>query len=113
MSSVVYCFFFFQAEDGIRDLTVTGVQTCALPVGSLSAVDALEHGTATVLSATGGVLSSATLDVLPTPGDAAAQAAGAAPGTPTTLPAPGPRHAGLPPILAAPTRITTHFNRPP
>src|SRR2546430_17149272 len=24
--------FFFQAEDGIRDLTVTGVQTCALPV---------------------------------------------------------------------------------
>src|SRR5256886_7310315 len=32
---VVYglvCFFFFQAEDGIRDLTVTGVQTCALPI---------------------------------------------------------------------------------
>src|SRR5688572_19683803 len=26
------CFFFFQAEDGIRDLTVTGVQTCALPI---------------------------------------------------------------------------------
>src|SRR5256886_5814944 len=25
-------FFFFQAEDGIRDLTVTGVQTCALPI---------------------------------------------------------------------------------
>src|SRR5256886_15763794 len=32
-----YCFFFFffQAEDGIRDLTVTGVQTCALPISSL------------------------------------------------------------------------------
>src|SRR5688572_31076668 len=32
---VVICicyFFFFQAEDGIRDLTVTGVQTCALPI---------------------------------------------------------------------------------
>src|SRR2546430_16990880 len=28
-------FFFFQAEDGIRDLTVTGVQTCALPIGSV------------------------------------------------------------------------------
>src|SRR2546430_8786916 len=28
-------FFFFQAEDGIRDLTVTGVQTCALPICSL------------------------------------------------------------------------------
>src|SRR2546430_514526 len=26
------CSFFFQAEDGIRDLTVTGVQTCALPI---------------------------------------------------------------------------------
>src|SRR6266478_8396819 len=25
-------FFFFQAEDGIRDVTVTGVQTCALPI---------------------------------------------------------------------------------
>src|SRR5438309_4830110 len=25
-------FFFFQAEDGIRDGTVTGVQTCALPI---------------------------------------------------------------------------------
>src|SRR2546430_5018063 len=28
-------FFFFQAEDGIRDLTVTGVQTCALPIYEL------------------------------------------------------------------------------
>src|SRR2546430_11302801 len=27
--------FFFQAEDGIRDLTVTGVQTCALPICDL------------------------------------------------------------------------------
>src|SRR6266446_9796835 len=27
-------FFFFQAEDGIRDYTVTGVQTCALPISS-------------------------------------------------------------------------------
>src|SRR5256886_7048518 len=30
-----FCFFFFQAEDGIRDLTVTGVQTCALPISAL------------------------------------------------------------------------------
>src|SRR2546430_3674123 len=29
---VLALFFFFQAEDGIRDLTVTGVQTCALPI---------------------------------------------------------------------------------
>src|SRR2546430_10831298 len=31
-------FFFFQAEDGIRDLTVTGVQTCALPIFAAEAV---------------------------------------------------------------------------
>src|SRR5690606_41061053 len=28
----VVCYFFFQAEDGIRDFHVTGVQTCALPI---------------------------------------------------------------------------------
>src|SRR5256886_3633291 len=32
VSLQLVCFFFFQAEDGIRDLTVTGVQTCALPI---------------------------------------------------------------------------------
>src|SRR2546421_31429 len=31
---VVCVFFFFQAEDGIRDLIVTGVQTCALPIST-------------------------------------------------------------------------------
>src|SRR2546430_424896 len=35
-------FFFFQAEDGIRDLTVTGVQTCALPI-CLSSRDATKR----------------------------------------------------------------------
>src|SRR5437879_8349646 len=30
--SVAFFFFFFQAEDGIRDTSVTGVQTCALPI---------------------------------------------------------------------------------
>src|SRR6266536_5210633 len=28
----IYIYFFFQAEDGIRDPLVTGVQTCALPI---------------------------------------------------------------------------------
>src|SRR5437879_11524061 len=28
----IFFFFFFQAEDGIRDTSVTGVQTCALPI---------------------------------------------------------------------------------
>src|SRR5207237_7928943 len=31
------CSFFFQAEDGIRDSSVTGVQTCALPILRLGA----------------------------------------------------------------------------
>src|SRR5688572_22350115 len=36
--------FFFQAEDGIRDLTVTGVQTCALPIYGWSLFQLLDHG---------------------------------------------------------------------
>src|SRR5206468_6301442 len=32
-------FFFFQAEDGIRDLIVTGVQTCALPISFRSIIE--------------------------------------------------------------------------
>src|SRR2546425_8849940 len=31
-SEISHLFFFFQAEDGIRDKLVTGVQTCALPI---------------------------------------------------------------------------------
>src|SRR2546429_6012771 len=36
-AKIIFCltvilFFFFQAEDGIRDVAVTGVQTCALPI---------------------------------------------------------------------------------
>src|SRR5690606_39747623 len=33
----LYLFFFFQAEDGIRDFHVTGVQTCALPISAVVA----------------------------------------------------------------------------
>src|SRR2546430_12770835 len=36
--------FFFQAEDGIRDLTVTGVQTCALPICSARHIRKREKG---------------------------------------------------------------------
>src|SRR5436309_11743645 len=35
MRIYIVFFFFFQAEDGIRDFHVTGVQTCALPISSL------------------------------------------------------------------------------
>src|SRR5207237_4017313 len=37
-------YFFFQAEDGIRDSSVTGVQTCALPI----LID-IQHGALSVL----------------------------------------------------------------
>src|SRR5256886_11342768 len=36
-------FFFFQAEDGIRDLTVTGVQTCALPIWTVLTVNVTDN----------------------------------------------------------------------
>src|SRR2546421_9034623 len=36
-----FYFFFFQAEDGIRDLIVTGVQTCALPIANATYVETL------------------------------------------------------------------------
>src|SRR5215510_11212687 len=36
-------FFFFQAEDGIRDGHVTGVQTCALPISGSEATSLLER----------------------------------------------------------------------
>src|SRR6266850_8254361 len=35
---VNFFFFFFQAEDGIRDYKVTGVQTCALPIWSFRSI---------------------------------------------------------------------------
>src|SRR2546421_5258598 len=38
-----WSFFFFQAEDGIRDLIVTGVQTCALPIYAQQFPAALPH----------------------------------------------------------------------
>src|SRR5437763_6645684 len=39
----IYCFF-FQAEDGIRDTSVTGVQTCALPISPGAAVIVIKEG---------------------------------------------------------------------
>src|SRR5256885_11372695 len=40
--------FFFQAEDGIRDYKVTGVQTCALPISAYVLVDAFDVPAATI-----------------------------------------------------------------
>src|SRR5690606_39598376 len=39
MVILTVCFFFFQAEDGIRDFHVTGVQTCALPILTQRSLD--------------------------------------------------------------------------
>src|SRR5216684_2630587 len=44
MGAILIVFFFFQAEDGIRDVAVTGVQTCALPISGADAD--LEHALA-------------------------------------------------------------------
>src|SRR5690606_39734272 len=43
-------FFFFQAEDGIRDFHVTGVQTCALPISTPRMMAMPSSGTPTLLS---------------------------------------------------------------
>jgi len=83
------------------------------PVGSLSVVDALGQGATTVLPATGGVLSSGTLDVVPTPGDVVTQAGGTASGTGTTIRHLGPETAGLPSIISVTNGITIIFKRPP
>src|SRR5258708_8890062 len=44
--SILFCFFFFQAEDGIRDDLVTGVQTCALPISPYSDIMSVKLDTA-------------------------------------------------------------------
>src|SRR2546427_11871373 len=54
-------YFFFQAEDGIRDLTVTGVQTCALPISGKACVEGAQEaveggGCLIVFAPAGGVL---------------------------------------------------------
>src|SRR5205823_1189276 len=56
-SGVVCFFFFFQAEDGIRDKLVTGVQTCALPISlyfaSLLSSSATQLLVVSLMSSTG------------------------------------------------------------
>src|SRR2546422_3268850 len=61
--AVIAClhfFFFFQAEDGIRDVAVTGVQTCALPIstrliqlqtGQIHAMDGVDPSELSVIKA--------------------------------------------------------------
>jgi len=88
-------------------------QAGADPLGSLAAVDALEEAATAVQPATGGLLSAGTLDVVPTAGDAIAQAGGAATGTTTTIRRLVPETAGLPSIISVTNGITIIFKRPP
>src|SRR5437879_13756929 len=46
MNDVWCVFFFFQAEDGIRDTSVTGVQTCALPISDFVSTRVTRRGRA-------------------------------------------------------------------
>src|SRR3712207_6992850 len=53
---LLFTFFFFQAEDGIRDIGVTGVQTCALPIfvdreGCIALAEARPRGGVVVVQA--------------------------------------------------------------
>src|SRR5215213_4377052 len=57
----MYYFFFFQAEDGIRDWSVTGVQTCALPISGSDR----SGGAARVARALGGSASMKIASLLP------------------------------------------------
>src|SRR5258706_10380664 len=45
-----FFFFFFQAEDGIRDWSVTGVQTCALPISAVRSPGRSDRGPDTGLT---------------------------------------------------------------
>src|SRR5438046_5205368 len=52
----VLCYFFFQAEDGIRDWSVTGVQTCALPIYDEIALEEVAVGLKLLERARNGVV---------------------------------------------------------
>src|SRR5258708_17559274 len=69
MISYFFIFFFFQAEDGIRDDLVTGVQTCALPILGASLCicgrreDVLKEAADELHKATGGTVKTFSCDV--------------------------------------------------
>src|SRR2546422_10856956 len=61
-------FFFFQAEDGIRDVAVTGVQTCALPISASRLEEVLGVTLDARAQTVGGLLVEA-LGRIPRPGE--------------------------------------------
>src|SRR5256886_11819361 len=90
--SVLLLFFFFQAEDGIRDLTVTGVQTCALPIWGRQREHRCEHR------------------ALPSPCHSSASTGFIAAAAVLTAAATSPAHAGSPSATKSADRKSTRLN---
>src|SRR2546429_2135862 len=87
-------FFFFQAEDGIRDVAVTGVQTCALPILAVTFSPAAGSGTVTpttpVSTGSDGIAALTSWTLSPTAGSNTLTAAsGSLSGSPVTFTATG------------------------
>src|SRR2546429_4572218 len=77
-------FFFFQAEDGIRDVAVTGVQTCALPIFGVTVPSGATTGNV-VVNTSGVASNGVNFTVLPTPSITNLSVMSGAVGTPVTI----------------------------
>src|SRR5947209_4054192 len=121
---ICFFFFFFQAEDGIRDIGVTGVQTCALPICSIEnsqiaflPVDPIAEWSDTAFTSTpvnnfppGPALVTVFTNGIPSDSKYLVVAAAPAPTptpTPTATPTPTPTPAATPTPTATPTPIPT------
>src|SRR2546429_1308243 len=82
-------FFFFQAEDGIRDVAVTGVQTCALPICAGRGSGTGGHGEPSEEEIFG-ILSALTSFGHVGTGQGGVAAAGGVPGEKAQIPGPAP-----------------------
>src|SRR5258706_12503525 len=110
MTPVITFFFFFQAEDGIRDWSVTGVQTCALPIYTRSFSASLHRGferRCAALKWTRRVTTHLGIPKATRPGDA-----GGGHGAPGTVDLPEHPAVGVPRRLGAGRPAVSHFARP-
>src|SRR5256886_5624834 len=103
-SSARMCTCFFQAEAGIRDLTVTGVQTCALPICRRPRAFALVAIGLTLL-VVAGLLGPRLVRTVRTGGSQTSPAAAGAP-SPTPVPTPAPVSACRLPVIVTDSHAT-------